>query len=270
MDVQVTEFDDLDTVWTQYSGQPVTFHYAPGLYQTKGWQWTGLKTAQPNQAHLGSGIGKTVIQLVGVTPGTSDGAIFGSDWQWVNNFKVQDMTLDLNTSIKATAGIGIWGGSNISITRVEFINFGSPVLGKECFPCYVFGPPRQVASIMQNIVFDSCVLRLPITGNKDGCSMMVMNETPPSVVFGSNCVIQNCRFLDCRSDFSYLHCTGAPTVLNNIAVNSGEFFYLEPHNSPVWQDTGINIHGNTVVGGESLFSSSPGNGGSIASMIRIS
>ena|SRR5271165_1688460 len=270
MDIYISPNQSLDQVLAENPNPGVTFRYSPGLYTTAGWQWNGLKTARIGQSHIGSGIGKTIIQLVGVTLGTDNGVIFGADWNWVSGFTVSDMTLDLNCSIKATAGVGIWGGDTIKIQRVEFINFGSPISGVECFPCHIFGPSRIPPTTLHDIVIDACIFRNPISGNKDGCSMVAINESQPGLTFsGQNIMVNNCRFYDCRSDFSYMHCIGAPVVQNNIAINSGVFYYSEPHNSPIWSDVGITIQNNVVINGEEFFMSNPGGGGSIAAFIRF-
>src|SRR5271165_59045 len=156
MDIYIIPGQNVDQIWAANPLPGTVFHYAAGLYQTAGWQWSGFKTARSGQQHLGAGIGKTIIQIINVTPGPANGIIFGSDWDWVSNFLLSDMTLDLNCSIKATAGFGIWGGDTITIQRVEFINFGSPIVGQECFPCYVFGPGRYPPEYLHDIVFDSC------------------------------------------------------------------------------------------------------------------
>jgi hypothetical protein len=96
-----------------------------------------------------------------------------------------------------------------------------------------------------------------------------INDAPQNgVTMGIYCVVENCSFENCKSDFSYCHCAGAPWVLNNYAINSGVFVYEEPI-APQWSTTTIEVNGNQVINADDFFLNSPHSDGSLACPIGI-
>jgi hypothetical protein len=169
------------------------------------------------------------------------------------------MTLDINAKGQpkwtgvggGTGAIGCQGGGgdNILVQNVKIINFGTPTRLVECFPIEVFGNSQATYSLMHNIVIDSCIFTSPATGNKDGLTCCGINDNPPApgnIYADSTCKISNCQFLDCNSDFSYVHCYGAPTCTGNYSINSGIGYYAEPIRSQFPGIT-VEISGNTCI-----------------------
>ena len=204
----------LDAIWAAQMGghsaaSTITFHYLPGLYQTKGHNFVGnIQTFQPGNIHQGSGMGNT-IQLVGSSSATNDGQIFGNDTQllWVNTWGCYDMTLDANAvnQPKWTGAGGaincilMGGGQNVTIQRVRFINFGTPTLGSECFPCGMTTNAQSVAQSVDNNLIDHCIFTQPAIGNKDGCSAISISDNPGAgnATITQNNIISFCQFINC-------------------------------------------------------------------------
>ena len=108
------------------NSQNTVFRYAAGIYQTRGWHYRTRKSAGTDCKHYGSGVDRTVIQLVGANDLTQDGIIFGADYDaTADGFEVQNLTLDCNASgnPKFTNHLGAVGaisanGSNILIRDI--------------------------------------------------------------------------------------------------------------------------------------------------------
>lgn len=256
---------NVDAIWAQYipkatAADPVVFQYGPGLYQTTGWRFGKVNTAGSYVLHQGAGEDQSVIQLVGADGTTATGAIFAGDWAWPSHWGCQNLTLDLNqknNGPRPVSAINFWGADNVFIDRVKIINFGSPTAGLECFPVIIASPPRTSPNTLAPgpidwITIDSCVFTSSISGNKDGCSMIAITDTPNGQVsIGPHCYTANCRFLDCRSDFSYLHCVGNVNVQHNLAINSGIFWYAEPAQTQ-YAGVEVLVDNNVLVGMEKL------------------
>ena len=242
----------LDAIWALYMWQgsdtpttSVTFVYAPGLYQTKGYYFQTRRTMLSGNHHIGSGIDVTTIQLVGASDRTNDGLIFAHDYnRFVTNWSCTNMTLDVNATNNpkwtgAGGAMGAIGGptcTSILVQNVKVINWGTPTVGSEDFPVYVFANGAFNNLVMTNIVIDSCIFTQPAAGNKDGASLAsIADYSPTNVTCDSSCVIKNCQFINCsstmsgqRGDFSYQHCYGGAKCINNFSINCDVGFYLEP------------------------------------------
>ena len=253
----------------------ITFIYAPGTYQTRGWDFQQRETMLSGNYHVGAGRGQTIIQLVGAYQLTADGTVFAADGHWTSYWGVSNLTIDCNaqknlkftSGLGAVAAIGAAGADNCTVSNVEVINFGTGHVTVECFPISFFA--NSIAGTMTNIYVENCLFDHPATGNKDGCSVVAMNDAPQNgVTMGIYCIVQNCSFENCKSDFLYCHCAEAPWVLNNYAINSGVFFYTEPL-APQWSTTTIEVTGNHVINADTFFNSIPHPGGSLACPIGI-
>jgi len=255
----------LDAIWAQYMWQgsdtpstSVTFIYAPGLYQTKGCNTdVGPNTIYSGNYHIGAGVDKTTIQLVGASHLTGDGIIFGvAAPHWVTGWGCSGMTLDCNavnqpkwTGSGGTIGaIGCQGGDHLSIQNVKLIGWGTATVKYECFPIGIFSANMSNRS-MNHILIDSCLFTSPATGNKDGVSCAGINDDAKNnVIADSTCVISNCQFIDCFSGtgFGYQHCYGAPSCINNFSINCDIGFFLEPVQSQ-FPGTTILVQGNVCL-----------------------
>ena len=261
----------LDAIWAlhmwQGSDNPstsVTFVYAPGLYQTKGGNAdTGPNTICSGNYHIGAGIDKTIIQLVGSSSPTADGVVFlTAAPHEVIGWGCRDLTIDCNavnqpkwTGAGGSIGaISSTAGYNITIQRVKTINFGTATPRNECFPVLIYPKPGQSNISMHNIVIDSCIFTQPAAGNKDGCSASgISDDAANHNIADTTCVISNCQYINCYSstsgqpgDFSYQHCYGAPRCINNFSINCDVGFYLEPAELQFPSITTL-VQGNTYI-----------------------
>jgi hypothetical protein len=213
-----------------------TFHYAPGLYQTVGWSFNHQITANPGCKHFGSGIGQTIIQLVGVQPNNA-GIIFATDRQSLTDgFEVHDMTLDCNAVNNPTYASGSnschavnLAGNNILLSNLMVIGFGTAGKTTECFPVYLgpLYPPLGTQTNIQNVIVENCIFTSPAPTNACavGCCT-VGGYTGYNLV---NNVIQNCSASNLVGHFPAApHSFYAPVVQNCLADACGMGFYCEP------------------------------------------
>jgi len=277
--VFLTPQSNIDLVWSRYASiSDVTFQYSPGVYLTKGANSLTNATMHSNQHHIGAGSGQTVFRLIGSAQGVFDGRIFASWGTWISNWSCQGITLDINAANQPKwlvnqgklAGIECWGGNNISLEDVEFINFGTSIKGVECFPCGFFSINESSPLVQDYITIDHCRWDSPAIGNKDGTTMCVIGDNPNgNVRCGPHCSVTNCSFLYCKSDFLYCQDVGAPGQIEyNSAINSGTFYYSEPV-QPIFPNAPVIIDYNVVTGGWALFCILPHPPGCISSEIFI-
>jgi hypothetical protein len=255
---------NLDPYWQQYCGKGTTFHYVAGDYYTTGGNFLSFASMQSGDHHIGAGIDKTVIHLVGAHLKTVDGRIFAGYGRWVSNWSCSFLTLDCNatsqpkwfdsTNQASIGAVSCWGGDHITMEQVKVIGFGTPVAGSECFPVSFFAngtlPASGKPATMDYILVQDCIFEGPVTGNKDGCTIVGMvDDVPAGVYLGPNCLVNNCYFLNCKSDFSYVHCVGVPRVTHCYATNSGTFWSAEP-TRVIYPHCGVFIDNNTALGAD--------------------
>jgi hypothetical protein len=224
--------DKYDQLLATYS-QNTVFHYAAGTYHTRGWHYRTRRSAGTNCKHYGSGIDRTVIQLVDANDPTQDGVIFGSDYDaTADGFEVQNLTMDCNASgnPKFTNHLGAVGaistnGSNILIRGIKVIGFGTSRVGVECFAVFAYPGPALSWRSFSNFSVDSCVFTAPAQGNRDGLTCVAIGASTNATMEGA---IVNCRFINLKSDFSYSHAFAAPRCEGNEVISCDNGFYLEP------------------------------------------
>lgn len=227
----------------------ITFHYAPGTYQTTGWHYRRVQTAGPGCLHLGAGADQTVIQLVGATT-LPDGVIFGVDYDGTcDGFQLQNMTLDVNATNNpiwsgATGALGAVciQGNNILISGCKIIHFGTSQPGAECFPVFIYPGPVFAGRTFNNIQIQNCTFTNPATGNRDGLSACVIGSD--NTVTLTNAAITGCSFLDIASDFAYSHAFSANLVQNNYVQGCTTGFYREPQQA---EKPAMTVVNNTFV-----------------------
>ena len=211
------------------------FNYAPGTYQTTGWRYGARQTAGTNCQHNGAGIDQTIIQLVGANSTTSDGVIFGTDYDiTADGFEIQNLTLDCNPAgnPKFVSGLGAIGavntqGSNILIKGVKVINFGTSLQGIECFVVFICPGPTLAWRSFDNIQVANCVFTSPARGNKDGLTCLAIGESPGVKI--TNTSVVNSSFINLDSDFLYSHAFYAQVCTGNIVQGCEVGSYIEPN-----------------------------------------
>jgi hypothetical protein len=214
--------------------QNTIFNYAPGTYQTTGWFYGARQTAGTNCQHNGAGIDQTIIQLVGANSTTSDGVIFGSDYDaTADGFEIQNLTLDCNPAgnPKFVNGLGPIGavntqGSNILIKGVKVINFGTSLQGLECFVVLINPGPTLAWRSFDNIRIENCVFTSPARGNKDGLTCVAIGAA--TGVTMTNTAVVNSSFLNLDSDFLYSHAFYAQVCTGNYVQGCEVGSYVEP------------------------------------------
>jgi hypothetical protein len=228
--------DKYDQLLATFS-QNTIFNYAPGTYQTTGWRYTARQTAGTNCKHYGAGIDQTIIQLVGANDPTEDGVIFGSDYDvTADGFEIQNATLDCNPAgnPKFVNGLGAIGavntqGSNILISNVKVINFGTSCQGYECFVVLIDPGPVLAWRSFDNIRVENCLFTSPARGNKDGLSCVVIAGAPGVTI--TNTAVVNSSFLNLESDFLYSHAFYAQQCTGNSVQGCEVGTYVEPAES---------------------------------------
>ncbi|MBV8533845.1 MAG: hypothetical protein JO207_08585 [Verrucomicrobia bacterium] len=206
------------------------FHYAAGIYETRGGRYIIRPTANSNCHHYGAGVDRTIIRLIGASIPTQEGVIFYNDYNiTVNGFEVHDLALDCNAQGNPifTNGLGAVGGinvigNNLLFTGLKIEHFGTGRRGVECFPFFSWG---YSGGQFSNIVLQNSLFTNPAKGNKDGLSTAVIGAPSDATIEGA---IINCQFIDLKSDFSYSHAFGAPLCQGNKVTNCEVGFYLEP------------------------------------------
>lgn len=214
--------------------------YGPGTYLTKGWSDNGRK-AGDGCSYLGSGINQTTIKLTGASLFT-EGTVFGVDYNdWLNFFQVENLTIDCDASNQAkfTGAIGAISAiainaTNIFIRNCRIKNYGTGKSGSECFPvfCHPNSPDFDGQNkIIENCIFEDNEIFTTVTGNLDGCSMVVLGANGVSNDVKNINVVARRNKINLDGDFSYNHGTAAPLVENNLFYSTagvGTGFYLEP------------------------------------------
>lgn len=227
--------------------------YSAGTFQTLGWKFSTRQTVYSGNQHIGAGIGNTIIQLTGAAATTADGVIFARDQpsgissptNTIQNWGCNGITFDCAATSQpkwaspggAVNAIITPAGSNIVIQNCKFINWGTSLLGSEAFPCAIQGASGQQNFLMQDCLIDSCIFSNPVSGNKDGVSCATIFGLPSgNVTMDSSNVVSNCQFTNCWNatanqpgDFSYQHCSAAPTVRKNQCTGCDVFYYQEPN-----------------------------------------
>src|SRR5271165_674701 len=210
------------------------FNYAAGTYKTTGWCYGARQTAGTNCQHNGAGIDQTIIQLVGANSTTSDGVIFGTDYDiTADGFEIQNLTLDCNPAgnPKFVNGLGAIGavntqGSNILIKGVKVINFGTSLQGCECFVVLICPGPILAWRSFDNVQVENCIFTSPARGNKDGLSCVVIGGATGVNV--TNTAVVNSSFLNLDSDFLYSHAFYAEQCTGNTVDGCDTGTYVEP------------------------------------------
>jgi len=210
------------------------FNYAAGTYKTTGWCYGARQTAGTNCQHNGAGIDQTIIQLVGANSTTSDGVIFGTDYDiTADGFEIQNLTLDCNPAgnPKFVNGLGAIGavntqGSNILIKGVKVINFGTSLQGCECFVVLICPGPNLAWRSFNNIQVENCIFTSPARGNKDGLSCVAIGGA--TGVTMTNTAVVNSSFLNLDSDFLYSHAFYAQVCTGNNVQGCEVGTYTEP------------------------------------------
>jgi hypothetical protein len=225
--------EKLDAILARHNAD-ITFHYAAGTYQTHGYHFQKRDTANPGCRHLGAGIGKTVIQLVGASDSAKDGDIFQCDYNHrVDGFEIHDLTLDCNWAQNPMflRGLGALGavnvnGSDVLLQNVKIIGFGTRTPKAECFPVFIYPGHDFTGQQFHDVRIINCVFSNPAPGNRDGLSCAVIGAAEGVTMTGS--VIRGCKFLDVNSDFTYSHAFFAENCDSNYVRNCGQAFYVEP------------------------------------------
>jgi hypothetical protein len=213
------------------------FNYLPGTYQTKGWLQVTRQSANSGVQHFGAGIDQTIIQLVGASAAINDGTIFGNDYNVrSDNFGLHFLTLDCN-AINQPKWLGAPGGisaisvmgNNLIFEHVKIINFGTSLLGAECFPAYINAGSGFSSTTFSNILMASCIFTQPAIGNHDGvtCAVMFADSAFGNVL--ANAAIKGCSFLNIKSDFTYSHAFAGLLCSGNVVDDPGVGFYTEPN-----------------------------------------
>jgi hypothetical protein len=219
----------LATYW-----QNTAFHYAPGIYQTTGWYYRVRQSAGKNCHHDGAGIDQTIIRLVGAKTKTTDGVIFGSDYDvTADGLVIQNLTLDCNPTGNPNFAHGLGTitaintqGSNILIKSVKVINFETAIQGSECFAVFIYPNSSLAWRSFDNIRVDNCIFTSPAHGNKDGLSCVVIGQSTGVQV--TNTTIVNSSFINLRSDFLYSHAFYAQRCIGNKVQGCDVGAYFEP------------------------------------------
>jgi kumamolisin len=109
----------------------------------------------------GSGMGVTIVKLVGFVSNTQKYIHFGS-WNLTDNVEIHDLTCDANyegwkwPAHDAVGGIDIWG-NNVLVENVEMINcYGDSVEGIEQFSILLGGNQGGNHQIASNCTIEGC------------------------------------------------------------------------------------------------------------------
>src|SRR5207247_1686060 len=120
--------DALDAIW-KTNRYYDCFFYAPGEYQTRGWNYPERLNANPGCKHIGSGpegLNQSTIKLVDAWDAAIEGLIFGNLYgpTYCDGFEVHDMLLDCNAANNPKYAFGepVWIAIPLATTaRVETV-----------------------------------------------------------------------------------------------------------------------------------------------------
>ena len=226
----------LNALLTTY--QPnYTFHYEAGTYYTSGWLYKQRQTAGSRCKHFGAGIDKTIIKLMGAANSTADGVVFASDHDIrTDGFELHDLTIDCDATNqpkwtrganRAVAGVSVHG-SNMTISRIKVIHFGTHARGTECFPLSAWS--YYLAGDFRNNVVEDCIISDPVRGNLDGISTLAVGgagDTGIRVTQSNNVARRNRIIMD-GTDAPYSHGPYAQLIEGNFIKGCSDGVYNEP------------------------------------------
>jgi len=211
-------------------GPPVAVRLGPGLFQTKGYtpaaaaSWIprgGIAPAdlpasltEYGMKFFGSGIGVTVLQLVGAVidnnlNGGDYAAIGGPYNNIANGFEASDFTIDCNiagqpSQLAACGGLGVVG-THARLRRIRVINFGTQTWVPTASPpatteCFVLGiGAYQISSLGLGaegaacLLLD-CIMEQPGLNNTRETTGLYIDSTVvgESMIYHRGSVIRNC------------------------------------------------------------------------------
>jgi hypothetical protein len=214
-----------------------TVHYDAGTYYTYGWRYQQRQTAANRCKHFGAGIDKTIIKLTGAANSTEDGVVFASDHTIrTDGFELHDLTIDCDASKQpkwhdgAKRFVGAVGvhGSNMTISRIKVIHFGTRSRGTECFALNAFS--YYLTGDFSNNIVEDCIITEPATGNLDGISGLAVGGAGDTGITAtqSNNVARRNRILMDGNDALYSHGPFAQLVENNVIRGCSDGVYAEP------------------------------------------
>ncbi len=229
----------LQAVYDEYAASAVTFHYAPGVYETNGWARNIRDTAFDNHHHVGSGQDITILRLVGANNPFQDGRIFCAGTNAANkidNFQVRHMTLDCNAAAQPswTAGAGgpilavfLYSATNVLIENCKVVGFGTR--GGEAFP---IGLIFDTSYPDPNLIVRSCTLTEPATGNAADvsvnlCTGILIIPQAGTYTDAGKSGVYDCRIVDIRSDFQRSFGCQAPIVEGCYITGTSRGIYHE-------------------------------------------
>ena len=228
--------DRLDLLLTTF--QPnYTFHYAAGTYYTRGWRYRKRQTAADRCKHFGAGIDKTIIKLTGASNSTEDGVVFCCDSNIrADGFELHDLTIDCDATNqpkwtsgkdRSVTGVAVHG-SNITISRIKVIHFGTHSRGSECFVLSAWS--YYLAGDFRNDVVEDCIISDPATGNLDGISTIIVGGAGDKGIRAtqSNNVARRNKILMDNNDALYSHGPYAQLIENNFIQGCTQGVYNEP------------------------------------------
>ncbi len=195
--------------WMNRAGTHTTIHLGPGIFETRGYG-EAVYGWQPRdgQRILGSGMGVTVLKLVGAAYAYSKYYVIGNGY-FVTPFEASDFTVDCNFPGQSISGYvyppiscaGVFiQGAYTRLRRIQAINFGSLDPTLECFVLWSAGadPSRPEAV---DCVIEDCIIEQPAINNYaiNTCLAMGCMERATDGVMGYHraCVIRNC-VVDCE------------------------------------------------------------------------
>jgi hypothetical protein len=229
--VNVSARENLDTVVANAPSSNVTFRLAAGTYVTN-----GLLPAGNSLQFIGQNPDRntdsTIIKLSNTSTSHQVFKDSSGSYTPIDKFELWNLTIDCDFQHRSDTGVmtALFAvGSDIFVSGVHVMNYGTNATGTEDFPIFLGVQPPTTGFTAQHVHVEHCRFSPATSRNTDGITCIILPTQPGQAN-------QDSAVIDCTFDnptdtgITYYHCISQVNLISGCAatLSRGTFYYDEP------------------------------------------